>query len=126
MSTLTDITAKIADFAEDVATLDVLTLTGSITLKPDPDAAAGDEGTKKLKWDKFFKEVAGKINGPDAASKLEIVAYTHTEIDLDSVNYYRADPGSDKLCDLHKATVESATKARMDALAAFANALKNL
>ncbi len=120
MSVSTTIKEKITAFATDLATLDVLTLTGSITLTPAPTSDGA--GTKELKWDEFFKTVAGKINAVGDNDKLEIVAYTHAEIDADSVNYYRSTE-NDPLLQLHQETVQSATQARMDALAAFAKVL---
>lgn len=120
------ITAQIGKFIEDIATLDVLTLSGTIALKPDPkpEDAAASTGVKELKWDDYFKNVVEKLNTPDADTKLEIVAYTHTEFDADSVNYYRAADTEDALRDLHIRTVESATKARLDAVAALARVFK--
>jgi hypothetical protein len=121
------ITAKIGKFIDDITTLDVLTLSGTIALKPDPkpeDGAPAGAGVKELKWDDYFKDVVAKLKTPDADTKLEIVAYTHTELDADSVNFYRTAGTEDALRDLHLRTVESATKARLDAVAAFARVFK--
>jgi hypothetical protein len=117
MSKITDLVTK---FVEDVATLDVLTLSGTIALKPDAAADSTGDSVKELNWDSYFKNVVEKVKTPDDDSKIEIVAYTHTEFDADSVNFYRSAAGEDSLRELHLKTVESATKARMDAVAAFA------
>ena len=120
------ITDKIEKFLQDITTLDVLTLSGTIALRPEPktENTDGEDGVKELKWDDYFKSVVEKLKTPDEKTKLEIVAYTHTEFDADSVNYYRAGDTEDALRDLHLKTVESATKARFEAIAAFARIFK--
>lgn len=130
----TKITEKIGKFVEDITTLDVLTLTGNITLTPDTAGstpAPTDTTTttppaeaKELNWDTYFASVIATLKNPSEDSKLEVVAYTHTELDADSVNYYRTADGEDSLRDLHIRTVESATKARLEAVAAFARVFK--
>lgn len=118
----------IAGFVEDVATLDVLTLSGTISLKPAPDVVNDAEGNpteaKKIKWDAFFKDVVEKIQTPAEGTQLNVVAYTHAEFDHDSVNFYRTADGDDGLAELHRKTVEAAAKARMEAVAAFGRVLK--
>lgn len=122
------ITATIGKFIDDMTTLDVLTLSGTIALKPEPkplDGAAGaGGGAKEMKWDDYFKSIVEKLKTPDDSTRLEIVAYTHTEIDADSVNFYRTAGTEDALRDLHIRTVEAATKARLEAVAAFARVFK--
>lgn len=132
----TKITEKIGKFVDDITTLDVLTLSGNITLTPDPasqDGAAPVDANanapaaasaKELDWDTYFASVITKLKNPTDDSKLEVVAYTHTELDADSVNYYRTADGEDSLRNLHIRTVESATKARLEAVAAFARVFK--
>ena len=115
------ISAKIGKFVEDITTLDVLTLSGKVTMTP--DAAPSDKDpaeAKEVKWDAYFKSIVDQLKTPSEDTQLEVVAYTHTEIDADSVNYYRDADSTDALRDLHLRTVESATKARLEALAAFA------
>ncbi len=119
------ITTKITKFVDDITTLDVLTLSGSITMTPDAKAVEGKDGeAQELNWDTYFKSIVEKLKTPADGTKLEIVAYTHTEIDADSVNYYRTADTPDALRDLHIRTVESATKARLEAVAAFARIFK--
>lgn len=119
------ITATIGKFVDDITTLDVLTLSGTITLKPDAKPEAqGATGARELKWDDYFKGIVDKLKTPGEGTQLEIVAYTHTELDADSVNFYRTAGTEDALRDLHLRTVENATKARLDAVAAFARVFK--
>lgn len=110
----TTLGTKIQEFVTDVTTLDVLTLTGDITLVTD---SAYDEAAKKFNWDTMFKGIAEKLKTA-AASELEVVAYTHAEWDLDSVNFVKRDlnAAQSNLVAAHNAAVESAQKSRFEAV----------
>jgi hypothetical protein len=112
--------SRIRNFVNDVATLDVITLTGDITLV----ANQYDPVAKKFNWDDLFSSIAAKMKAADA-SKLEIVAYTHAEWDLDSVNFVRKDlsDGDKDLLAAHNAAVEAAQKSRFEAVKVVAGLL---
>jgi hypothetical protein len=115
------LTSKISDFVNDVATLDVLTLTGDIAFV----ANEYDKTEKSFKWDAIFEQMAAQMQ-PAAANKLEVVAYTHAEWDLDSVNFVRKDPSeSDKiLIEAHNQAVSAAQKSRFEAVKLVAEIVK--
>lgn len=105
---------RIADFVADTVTLDVLTLTGTVTLEPKAGTSAPADA--KVKWDDLFKHLAAQMQAADS-NKIAVVAYTHLEWDADSVNFVREGDGGDKaLLDSHMAAVAAAQKARMDGL----------
>ncbi len=107
--------ARITEFVADVVTLDVITLTGDIKLVN--KTVTYDEAKKKLNWNDLFRKVAEGMQ-PDSANKLEVVAYTHAEWDLDSVNFVKKDL-SDSEKDLiaaHHSAVEAAQKSRFEAV----------
>lgn len=112
---------KLIDFLNDTATLDVLTLSGTIELvastqtpPPDPD---------EFKWDDIFSNLAKQLK--TKSTEVSIVAYTHAEWDQDSVNYVAA--GADAtLLEAHNKTVAAAHEARMNALRSVAEAIEKL
>jgi len=120
--------SRLAKFIEDVATLDVITLSGSIALDNTVTEASGEEnGEDALNWDKLFEKItAGMV--PSADNKLEVVAYTHAEWDCDSVNYVASDISEEDqhLIETHAKTVEAAHRNRYEALQFIGKALSNL
>lgn len=111
---------RIASFVNDVATLDVLTLSGRIDLVADQY----DPAKKTFDWDTLFANVAAKMKAGDD-SKLTVVAYTHAEWDMDSVNFVRQElsEGDRALLTAHHAAVEAAQKSRFAAVKAVAELL---
>lgn len=112
---------KIKKFVGDVATLDVITLSGDIALVADQYNAAA----KKFDWDTLFTNIAAKMKTTGDTARLEIVAYTHAEWDLDSVNFVRKDlsEGDKDLLAAHNAAVEAAQKSRFEAVKVVASLL---
>ena len=122
----TSISQKIKKFIDDTATLDVLTLSGKITLVA-PKAQAGGQGAnaaKDLDMDKLFKDVLGKLQ-TKSTTEVSVVAYTHAEWDQDSVNYV-AEGANPDLVQNHRETVSAAHDSRVKALASAADTIKNL
>lgn len=113
---------RIIDFVNDTVTLDVLTLTGTIELKPEKKTADGKD-TYEFNWDDIFKNIAAKLS--ETTAEVEVVAYTHAEWDQDSVNYL-AKSADAKLEEAHGKTVGAAHEARMNALKAAAEAVEKL
>jgi hypothetical protein len=112
--------SRIKKFVNDVVTLDVLTLTGDITLVADQF----DSTKKTFDWDTLFTNIAAKMKVADA-SKLDVVAYTHAEWDMDSVNFVRKElsVGDKTLIESHHAAVEAAQKSRFEAVRIVAGLL---
>lgn len=104
---------RIKEFVRDTVTLDVLTLTGDISLIADQY----DSAKKEFDWDKVFATAAAKMKVA-GESKIEIVAYTHAEWDLDTVNFVRKElsEGDKDLLAAHNAAVESAQRSRFEAV----------
>ena len=109
---------KIKSFLDDVTTLDVLMLSGTVTLKP----ADGGGGAGKFKWDELLKNVAEQLKVADG-TELTVAAYTHAEWDHDSVNFFAKDL-PDAARDLHLKNVETAHKSRMEALSFIGDLIK--
>lgn len=104
-------------FLNDVATLDVLTLTGDITLKPAAEAPAADKKEDVLNWDNLFAEITKQMKA-EKDSTLQVVAYTHAEWDCDAVNYVMKDPtdAQKDLIKAHNEAVAAAHNSRYQAL----------
>jgi hypothetical protein len=114
---------KVVDFVNDTATLDVITLTGTIDLVTDQDVP--DDQTKEMfKWDEIFKKVAAKMKSSEDTT-VSIVAYTHAEWDQDSVNYVAKDADV-KLVEAHGKTVAAAHESRMNAIKSVVEAVEKL
>lgn len=107
--------ARINSFVEDVATLDVLTVTGSLELID--VAGAYDAAAGGFRWDTLMENVTKGMK-PSDANKLEVVAYTHAEWDFDSVNFVKKElsAGDQTLVTAHHAAVEAAQKSRFEAV----------
>jgi hypothetical protein len=119
----TSLKQKVVDFINDTATLDVITLTGTIDLVTDQEAT-GDESGELFNWDKVFEKVAGKMKSSQD-NTVSIVAYTHAEWDQDSVNYIAKDADV-KLVEAHGKTVAAAHESRMNAVKSVVEAVEKL
>lgn len=109
---------KIADFVEDIATLDVLTLTGEIKL-------LGADETKPVgELKDLFQNVVKNMSAAKT-NELQVVAYTHVEFDYDTVLY--ADKNaSAALLEAHKDAVESAQTGRSEAVKTATEIVKSI
>ncbi len=116
------IKSRIGSFFNDVATLDVLTLTGDITLV---NANATDGTSGEFQWDDLFKKVAEKMKASDD-SKLSVVAYTHSEWDLDTVNFVTSEltDGTKDLLEAHNSAVKAAQLSRFEAMRTMAGLIR--
>jgi hypothetical protein len=103
---------------DDLATLDVTTLTGRITIESD---MVDDEGKIDLK--KLYTAI-GERAGSEGDGRLEVVAFTHLDFDCDSVYFVREDlsEGDRKLLEHH----EHAVKTARDTREAFVRMIKEL
>jgi hypothetical protein len=123
-TTSTTLKQKIADFVEDVATLDVLTVTGDISLVAAPGTPGAPAGPT-LNWDDLFANITSEMRVAQN-NKLTVIAYTHVKFDLDSVYYVAANLTDEQktLVDKHRLAVESAQKLRLEALKTAADIVK--
>jgi hypothetical protein len=119
----TSLKQKIIDFVNDTATLDVITLTGTIELVTDEEASS-DTQKEMFDWDKIFEKVASKMKAAQDTS-VSIVAYTHAEWDQDSVNYVAKDADV-KLVEAHGKTVAAAHESRLNAVKSVVEAVEKL
>ena len=115
------ISERIGKFVEDVASLDVLTLTGKSELSANParvDPPQGGQGKKLgFSWDGLFEKVVAGMD-PASANKLSVLAYTHAEFDSDAVIFVQEglSPENRELLAAHHAAVEAAQKSRIEAV----------
>jgi high-affinity Fe2+/Pb2+ permease len=116
---------KVVDFVNDTATLDVITLTGTIALVTDQDEPSETNKDKEeFNWENIFDRVAaGMKNAED--NKVSIVAYTHAEWDQDSVNYVAKDADT-KLVEAHGKIVAAAHESRINAVKSVVEAVEKL
>lgn len=111
---------RIGDFLKDTVTLDVLTLTGTVKLtaqEADVPAVGDGAAKKSLDWDGLFAKITEQLK-LEQGSEVEVVAYTHSEWDCDSVNYIKKGLGPEEtnIVEGHNSAVESAHKSRFAAL----------
>ena len=121
----TSLKQKIVDFINDTATLDVITLSGTIELVTAQDAASAENKEKEMfDWDNIFKKVQKGMQTAED-STISIVAYTHAEWDQDSVNYVAQDADV-KLVEAHGKTVAAAHESRINAVKSVVEAVEKL
>jgi hypothetical protein len=115
----TNFWTKIGNFVENVATLDVVTLTGDITLQIDGDGQQGGGGQAAGQPtnpdDTSWKEIITKAKAA-APQQVQPVAISHFEFDQDAVLYVKEDAVQNhkELLDLHNQTVATAQKVRSE------------
>jgi hypothetical protein len=99
---------KVAAEIKDLATLDVMTLSGTINLAV-TGAGGNSQGIDPTAFYERLKTEAA------SGSTIQVVAFTHKEVDSDSVVFVRSDADS-KLLAAHQEMVKAADQARMDFL----------
>ncbi|MEW5980149.1 MAG: hypothetical protein AB1898_30510 [Acidobacteriota bacterium] len=93
--------AEAQKFVKDLTTIDVLTLTGEIKVTNAEGQIAS------INPDELFKSIQGTV-----VPNLGVVALTHVEFDLDSVNFVVAEAPQSAL-KLHTDSVKAAIDARV-------------
>ena len=106
---------RIGAFVRDTVTLDVLTLSGDITLIN--DEAVYDEKNQEFDWDTLFGKITARMKA-SGENRLEVVAYTHAEWDLDEVTFVKKEisESQKELLNAHRAAVAAAQKSRFEAV----------
>lgn len=100
--------SKLASAAADLASLDVMTLTGAIELKPQANAVSLDPGD-------LYAALQGAV-GNDGKSLLRVVALTHKAADHDSTTFIAENlsEADAKLVEAHHEMVDLADRARLE------------
>ena len=101
---------KIAEFFEDLSSLDVTTYTGDVDV-----SGSGSGDTPDL------QEVFELIQNHTASAKLRLVAHTHIAFDKDAVNFVASDltPGESALVTAHKELVTASMEGRVAMITAL-------
>jgi len=110
---------KIRDFMTDMLTVDVVTLTGELTVKVDDDIKVTKGGHDVIDFQKLHAKIVGQLGG-----EIKIAAFTHVGLDKDTVQFVMesSTQGESPLIDHHRATVKDVQEAR----AAFFNSIKGM
>ena len=101
---------NIKESLKDMATLDVVTTTGNITLTTEDMGG----GTGPINWEDIADKVSAKIK----SAEIEVVAYTHSQWDCDNFTHVKKDLSDAEklLVETHNATVDSAHELRREAI----------
>ena len=105
-------------FITDLITLDVVTVTGDMTIitKKTVKGAKGEDDKFVLDFKTLFGREDGKatING-----NLRVIAATHVEVDKDTLTFIASDltENERELLDMHLKTVTAASEARANIVA---------
>ena len=112
MSTLKKVLEGIRDVADDITTLDVVTLTGDVTI-------TGQNNEIDLK----ALNKAIQTNAI-ANTNMTLLAYTHIDLDSDTIHFVKSglSEGEAPLVEAHNAMVKSSQDARL----AFVKAVKDV
>ena len=108
---------KIGAAAENLATLDVMTITGTLVL-----TSASGSNDSPLTPSKLFESLKGAVNKD--VTQFKVIAMTHKEIDFDAVNFV-----AENLTDSEKTLLAShaeLVKASEDGRLAFLKMLAGL
>ena len=96
---------KINDIAKDLATLDVISLTGDIVL----EKVANSEN---VDFEKLYKNIGDNVKN---SVNVSVVAFTHIELDCDSVMFVKKGISESEkvILDAHNETVKTAQDTRL-------------
>lgn len=106
---LRTVVQNIRDAAQDIVSLDVVTLYGDIRIKASVKAV---DGKKKIELKNLFSALQ---DAADVEGKLEIVAYTHIDFDKDAINYVKKGLGEEEmpLIQAHNEMVKTSQEGRL-------------
>ena len=101
------------DFINDMTSLDVVTLTGNLTVKvEDINDKESKDGTKPLKFSRIMRQLEGNVL--KKGSSISALAATHVSLDRDTVTFVKENlsPEEAVYLDFHNETVKAAGIAR--------------
>jgi hypothetical protein len=104
---------SITDYISDLSSLDVVTLTGNLTIKvSDLSGDAGDGTGKPLRFSQMMRQLEGNILKRD--SEITALAATHVSMDRDTVTFVKENltPEEAAYLSFHNETVKAAGLAR--------------
>ncbi len=106
-------TKTFGDFIDDMSSLDVVTLTGNLTIKvSDLTEATTPDGGKPLRFSRIMRQLEGNILKRD--SEISALAATHVSIDKDTVTFVKENIHREEAVylEFHNETVKAAGIAR--------------
>ena len=100
------------DFINDMTSLDVVTLTGNLTLQVNDLQGRETDQNKPLRFGRIMRQLEGNIMKKDA--KISALAATHVSIDRDTVTFVKENLSPDEAIylEFHNETVKAAGVAR--------------
>ena len=101
------------DFINDMTSLDVVTLTGNLTVQVSAlEGGSDDDDSKPLKFGRIMRQLEGRILKKD--SEIAALAATHVSLDRDTVTFVKENlsPEEAVYLEFHNETVKAAGIAR--------------
>ena len=101
------------DFINDMTSLDVVTLTGNLTVQVSAlEGGSEDDDSKPLKFSRIMRQLEGRILKKD--SEIAALAATHVSLDRDTVTFVKENlsPEEAVYLEFHNETVKAAGIAR--------------
>ncbi|WP_420460572.1 hypothetical protein [Neolewinella sp.] len=101
------------DFINDMTSLDVVTLTGNLTVQVSAlEGGSDDDDSKPLKFSRIMRQLEGRILKKD--SEIAALAATHVSLDRDTVTFVKENlsPEEAVYLEFHNETVKAAGIAR--------------
>ena len=107
MGKIEEVINKVVDAARDISSLDVVTITGNINLKPHIDES------DSLKFQELHKSLMNRMK-TETEVTLDVLAFTHLDMDCDSTNFVRANLSAEQaaLVNAHNEMVKTAQETR--------------
>jgi hypothetical protein len=104
---------NISDYIDDLSSLDVVTLTGNLTIRVDElSGKDGGERSKPLRFSQIMRQLEGNIL--KKGSEITALAATHVSMDRDTVTFVKENltPEETAYLKFHNETVKAAGLAR--------------
>ena len=101
------------DFINDMTSLDVVTLTGNLTVQVSAlEGGSEDDDSKPLKFSRIMRQLEGRILKKD--SEIAALAATHVSLDRDTVTFVKENlsPEEAVYLEFHNESVKAAGIAR--------------
>lgn len=100
------------DFINDMTSLDVVTLTGNLTVKVDDITDTDNDKAQPFKFTRIMRQLEGSIM--KKGSQISPLAATHVSLDKDTVTFVKENLSPEEVVylDFHNETVKAAGIAR--------------
>lgn len=108
---------RLNNFVDDISTMEVVTLTGNLTLdnlRLEEEVDDGNGNRKKRKRISFSKVLDSLAGGTSADSSITVVAATIVSLDKDIQQFVKSElsPQDESMMDMHLSAIEMAQEAR--------------